>query len=496
MQATQERIMLNHFGAATEMLQKSSSECTLALKYGVLEDNLENIAVACVETMVLRGLERLKVEDFSKPSPSWAMLTEFLTHAVEASRNPEFLAHGLKKDLVFVRTVLQAKTSDVMELKSVLEQLEEVASQPDDASPLVFFLVSHDVGKMLNTHASDILAASHGKLAIEQKSSLVHLLMSQITSDLNSPSSFPNAQKNIKRCIAEIGYLKKDAKKDASSTKLAQGLECRFHAMLLDAVTARSQALLANADKSIKNWLELGTEALTLCINGVKDLDALGYEASDCLQDLPKEVHLQIQQEEQTYRDMHNFAAHLAAKLRPTATAEAILSGIDKVIDNTHAFAAMPAALLDSIASLLSNMSKPARLFLASLGFMHSQFVVPFQNYIIQRERECMQTFSEQCVSAPSGARGGNLSTLKTCLKLMPEDALPAFNAVIGIMMESEQLTAVHRATARFTIARRWLGRRCVRSCRKSRVKFYFRQSQCLPQFKPKFWSFVVSQPG
>ena len=131
-----------------------------------------------------------------------------------------------------------------------------------------------------------------------------------------------------------------------------------------------------------------------------------------------------------------------------------------------------------------------------ALHFMHSQFVVPFQEYIIQRERECMQTFAEQCVSAPSGARGGNLSNLKACLKLMPEDALPAFNAVIGIMMESEQLTAVHRATARFTIARRWLGRRCVRSCRKSRVKFCFRQSQCLPQFKPKFWSFVVSQPG
>jgi hypothetical protein len=56
MQATQERIMQNNFGAATEMLQKSSSECTLALKYGVLEDDLENIAVACVETLVLRGL--------------------------------------------------------------------------------------------------------------------------------------------------------------------------------------------------------------------------------------------------------------------------------------------------------------------------------------------------------------------------------------------------------------------------------------------------------
>jgi hypothetical protein len=127
-QVCQERLVQNNFGAAIEVLNKSSDLCKFAMRCGVEEGSLEEIAVSVVETMILQVLESQKVADVTKGSASSiSMLTEFLNHAVAAAKSPGFLAHGMCHDLTRLRTVMMAKTCDATDLVKVLDAIAEDA---------------------------------------------------------------------------------------------------------------------------------------------------------------------------------------------------------------------------------------------------------------------------------------------------------------------------------------------------------------------------------
>jgi len=132
-QEAQQKLLVNQFAAAVDMISLDSAPVQFVLKSGAAKDRLEEIAVSLVETLILQVLEKVKVADVSGgvgscKSPMLAMLREFLVQAVAKAKQQAFLAHKMHDDLSMMHTILKVSSKCAVEppeVKAALEYLNE-----------------------------------------------------------------------------------------------------------------------------------------------------------------------------------------------------------------------------------------------------------------------------------------------------------------------------------------------------------------------------------
>lgn len=113
-------------------------------------------------------------------------------------------------------------------------------------------------------------------------------------------------------------------------------------------------------------------------------------------------------------------------------------------------FDAMPSVLLESMDALVAIEEDSIRRFLAENLWLKNDFWVPLRNFLVGRATQHIADIAREIRSAHElHLQGGALVNLKDAIKGVPKDYQEAFTAVVGAMIEFEELSALSRQEVR-----------------------------------------------